>query len=68
MYIKDMFSLFFNALQIKIPFVLSNSKVYIISIYDIFAGLVVISILFMGLYLLVTRSPYKNNRDVDGKE
>ena len=63
MVLKDIFALFFNALQLKIPLVLGNKFTYLVSIYDILIGCILGFILFTVMYFLITGQITKSKED-----
>ena len=54
MYISYMFNWLYQMMQIKIPFVFSDTVVFSISIYSLFIGSVFLFITFLAIRFLLT--------------
>lgn len=54
MYITYMFNWLYNLMQIKIPFVLSDTVVFSISIYSLFIGSVFLFITYLAIRFFLT--------------
>lgn len=63
MVLKDIFALFFNVLQLKIPLVLGNKFTYLVSIHDILIGCILGFILFTIIGFLITGQMAKGKED-----